>query len=93
VSPKIYLISRAKQPVDMQTLSRMTGKDFSGPVPEIRAPTPRPTARAEQCATDDITKDSHTETGASKGVRKGKRAKRAAAEEGVVIVGNVESDG
>ena len=25
--------------VDMQTLSRMTGKDFSGPVPEIRAPT------------------------------------------------------
>jgi len=25
-------------PYDMQTLSRMTGKDFSGPVPEIRAP-------------------------------------------------------
>lgn len=24
----------------MQTLSRMTGKDFSGPTPEIRAPTP-----------------------------------------------------
>lgn len=23
----------------MQTLSRMTGKDFSGPTPEIRAPT------------------------------------------------------
>ncbi|KAL0951516.1 hypothetical protein HGRIS_008201 [Hohenbuehelia grisea] len=29
-------------PVDMQTLSRMTGKDFSGPVPEIRIPTPAP---------------------------------------------------
>lgn len=28
--------SRATQ--DMQTLSRMTGKDFSGPTPEIRAP-------------------------------------------------------
>ncbi|EIM92243.1 uncharacterized protein STEHIDRAFT_151579 [Stereum hirsutum FP-91666 SS1] len=26
-------------PYDMQTLSRMTGKDFSGPTPEIRAPT------------------------------------------------------
>jgi transcription factor TFIIIB component B'' len=25
---------------DIQTLSRMTGKDFSGPTPEIRAPTP-----------------------------------------------------
>ena len=24
----------------MQTLARMTGKDFSGPPPEIRAPTP-----------------------------------------------------
>jgi transcription factor TFIIIB component B'' len=26
--------------VDIQALSRMTGKDFSGPTPEIRAPTP-----------------------------------------------------
>ena len=25
---------------DIATLSRMTGKDFSGPTPEIRAPTP-----------------------------------------------------
>ncbi|KAG8219474.1 hypothetical protein J3R82DRAFT_403 [Butyriboletus roseoflavus] len=27
-----------RKPYDMQTLSRMTGKDFSGPTPEIRAP-------------------------------------------------------
>ncbi|KAG0707501.1 hypothetical protein DFH29DRAFT_796576 [Suillus ampliporus] len=27
-----------RQPYDMQTLSRMTGKDFSGPTPEIRPP-------------------------------------------------------
>ncbi|KDQ63310.1 hypothetical protein JAAARDRAFT_120662 [Jaapia argillacea MUCL 33604] len=27
-------------PYDMQTLTRMTGKDFSGPTPVIRAPTP-----------------------------------------------------
>lgn len=25
--------------IDMETLSRMTGRDFSGPTPEIRAPT------------------------------------------------------
>lgn len=25
---------------DIETLSRLTGKDFSGPTPEIRAPTP-----------------------------------------------------
>ncbi|TFY57252.1 hypothetical protein EVJ58_g7139 [Rhodofomes roseus] len=28
-----------RKPFDIQTLSRMTGKDFSGPTPEIRAPT------------------------------------------------------
>ena len=27
-------------PADIQTLARMTGKDFSGPVPTIKAPTP-----------------------------------------------------
>ncbi|KII94131.1 hypothetical protein PLICRDRAFT_101319 [Plicaturopsis crispa FD-325 SS-3] len=27
-------------PYDIQTLERLTGKDFSGPTPEIRAPTP-----------------------------------------------------
>ena len=84
--------SRLNKQVDMQTLSRMTGKDFSGPVPEIRAPTPRPTA-AECSAVDETAKDNHVETGASKGVKKGKRAKRVVAEEGVVIIGNVESDG
>ncbi|KAI0697556.1 hypothetical protein BC835DRAFT_1270191 [Cytidiella melzeri] len=29
-----------QRPYDMQTLARMTGKDFSGPPPEICAPTP-----------------------------------------------------
>ncbi|OBZ68483.1 Transcription factor TFIIIB component B'' [Grifola frondosa] len=29
-----------RRPYDIQTLSRMTGKDFSGPTPIIRAPTP-----------------------------------------------------
>ncbi|KAH9944259.1 uncharacterized protein BXZ73DRAFT_39401 [Epithele typhae] len=29
-----------RRPYDIATLSRMTGKDFSGPIPEIRAPTP-----------------------------------------------------
>jgi len=27
-------------PADIKTLARMTGKDFSGPVPIIKAPTP-----------------------------------------------------
>ncbi|KAI0669753.1 hypothetical protein C8Q78DRAFT_1037674 [Trametes maxima] len=29
-----------RRPYDIETLSRMTGKDFSGPTPDIRAPTP-----------------------------------------------------
>lgn len=29
-----------RTPYDIQTLSRLTGKDFSGPTPEIRVPTP-----------------------------------------------------
>ncbi|TFK56691.1 hypothetical protein OE88DRAFT_1803361 [Heliocybe sulcata] len=35
-------------PYDIQTLSRLTGKDFSGPTPEIRAPTPLTLAEPEQ---------------------------------------------
>ena len=31
--------SHSRPNPDIQTLSRMTGKDFSGPTPEIRAPT------------------------------------------------------
>jgi len=34
----------------MKTLSRMTGKDFSGPVPEIRIPTPPPIVQNEETA-------------------------------------------
>ncbi|KAF9537813.1 hypothetical protein CPC08DRAFT_531776, partial [Agrocybe pediades] len=37
-------------PVDMKTLSRMTGKDFSGPVPEIRVPTPSRIVPSEETA-------------------------------------------
>ncbi|KAF9557447.1 hypothetical protein CPC08DRAFT_710445 [Agrocybe pediades] len=36
--------------VDMKTLSRMTGKDFSGPVPEIRVPTPPRIVPSEETA-------------------------------------------
>lgn len=33
---------------DMKTLSRMTGKDFSGPAPEIRVPNPPPQTQAPE---------------------------------------------
>lgn len=34
------IVASTKVRVDIATLSRMTGKDFSGPTPVIRAPTP-----------------------------------------------------
>lgn len=37
-SARINYCLNNRQPYDMQTLSRMTGKDFSGPTPEIRPP-------------------------------------------------------
>lgn len=37
---------------DIATLTRMTGKDFSGPTPEIRLPTP---ARSTELQTDEPT--------------------------------------
>ncbi|KAI0275043.1 hypothetical protein BC834DRAFT_839996 [Gloeopeniophorella convolvens] len=51
-------------PYDMQTLSRMTGKDFSGPVPVIRAKTPpnmEPTnPEAEGASSAPVRKQSRT---------------------------------
>lgn len=35
---RIDFCLKNRRPYDMQTLSRMTGKDFDGPTPEIRAP-------------------------------------------------------
>ncbi|EJF55571.1 hypothetical protein BD309DRAFT_1070315, partial [Dichomitus squalens] len=37
---RITLCLNNRKPYDIATLTRMTGKDFSGPTPEIRAPTP-----------------------------------------------------
>lgn len=76
-------------PVDMQTLSRMTGRDFSGPVPEIRAP-PRPEVRIEETGIIE-TESSRGEASAQKVVRK-RRGRNVQPEDGVVIVGQVEFD-
>ena len=53
----------AKPPSDMQTLSRMTGKDFSGPVPMIRAKSPpnlEPTNPEAERAATTVRKPSRT---------------------------------
>ncbi|KAG5644622.1 hypothetical protein DXG03_008100 [Asterophora parasitica] len=71
-------------PVDMETLSRMTGKDFSGPVPEIRIPTPQP--MDERAAAEDAPSKPDLAT-------QRKKIKKKAPDdgEGVMIVGNTDS--
>lgn len=40
MNPTSFFLRVTFTPADIQTLARMTGKDFSGPVPIIKAPTP-----------------------------------------------------
>ncbi|KAF9454085.1 hypothetical protein P691DRAFT_798361 [Macrolepiota fuliginosa MF-IS2] len=75
-------------PVDMKTLERMTGKDFSGPVPEIRAPPPPPVVQLEQAQEENI-EDSSAAAVPAKSVKKRSRSRTAGMEDGVVIIGNV----
>lgn len=65
----------------MTTLSRMTGKDFSGPVPEIRAPTPQ---IEFDPAHTEAQKSSPPEVTQKK--RRGK--KKTSGDDGAVVVGD-----
>ncbi|PCH34004.1 hypothetical protein WOLCODRAFT_94620 [Wolfiporia cocos MD-104 SS10] len=49
-----YCLSN-KRPFDIETLSRMTGKDFSGPTPVIRAPTPLLSAQLDTSTSAEST--------------------------------------
>ncbi|KAG5654688.1 hypothetical protein H0H81_007444 [Sphagnurus paluster] len=70
-----------KIPVDMVTLSRMTGKDFSGPVPEIQFPTPRPIIEPTESNTEPSAPTEPTR----------KKAKKKTLDDGVMIVGDTDS--
>lgn len=78
-------------PVDMKMLERMTGKDFSGPTPEIRAPPPPPSVVVPLEPTEGTSGDTRSQTAASKQVKKRSRSRTAGLEDGVTIVGDVDS--
>ena len=74
------------QPIsDIATLSRMTGKDFSGPTPDIRAPE---IIRMEE----DVPKEQPRtqEESSKKHPRRRSRTPRTV-EEGVEVVGDIDS--
>lgn len=67
----------------MVTLSRMTGKDFSGPVPEIRVPTPQPMIEPPYI-------DPHDNHPAPE-VNQRKSRKKKVTDDGVIIVGQADT--
>lgn len=87
VRPKRLLIKcRTDFSADMQTLSRLTGKDFSGPTPEIRAPE-MPTLTEPTEATGRETTEPEKIT---RPARKKSRTP-SVAESGVEVLGDVET--
>ncbi|THV07636.1 hypothetical protein K435DRAFT_833491 [Dendrothele bispora CBS 962.96] len=80
-------------PVDMATLSRMTGKDFSGPTPVITAPTPVPVP-VPQSVTEAPESSSENQkrppSPATQKTRKRSRSRTAAVEEGIQIIGDID---
>jgi transcription factor TFIIIB component B'' len=75
----------------MKTLERMTGKDFSGPVPEIRAPPP-PVVVPESSHEQENTEEHRSRAAPAKQAKKRSRSRTAGLpEEGVLIVGDVDS--
>ncbi|KAI0639559.1 hypothetical protein C8Q77DRAFT_1081822 [Trametes polyzona] len=82
---RITYCLKNRRPYDIATLSRMTGKDFSGPTPEIRAPT---SLRSTELGT---TTDAPAPP-SPKVVRKKSRTP-SAHEAGVEIVGNIDDVG
>ncbi|KAL1708332.1 hypothetical protein EV121DRAFT_277296 [Schizophyllum commune] len=73
---------KSNVPIDMQTLSRITGKDFSGPTPEIRAPTPPP-----QLPVDGSPRSS-PEVSKLKVKKRGRS--KSALNDGVEVIGNID---
>lgn len=76
--------------VDMKTLERMTGKDFSGPVPEIRAPPP-PVVQPEPVHEQENREESSVQEAPAKQPKKRSRSRTAGLEDGVVIVGSIDN--
>ena len=77
--------------LDMKTLERMTGKDFSGPVPEIRAPPP-PVIQLEPSQERGGAEEMASRATLMKQVKKRGRSRTAGIpEERAVIVGDIDN--
>ncbi|KAJ6575330.1 hypothetical protein B0H19DRAFT_934309 [Mycena capillaripes] len=82
-SARINRCLESRLPIDMKTLERLTGRDFSGPVPIIKAPTPPPVPEPGP--------DDKSEPETPHVVRKRSRSRALASTEGVEIIGDADS--
>ncbi|KAJ7110002.1 hypothetical protein C8R44DRAFT_801142 [Mycena epipterygia] len=82
-SARITRCLESRIPIDMNTLGRLTGRDFSGPVPVIRVPTPPP------IPDPDTQVQSEAETPLV--VRKRSRSRTLPSAEGVQIIGDADT--
>lgn len=75
---------------DIQTLSRVTGKDFTGPTPEIRAP--EVTVLAEPTSQPESRVDQPESTSSHAHVKKMRKKSRtpSAAGDAVEVLGNID---
>ncbi|KAF4573165.1 Transcription factor TFIIIB component B [Pleurotus pulmonarius] len=74
-------------PVDISTLSRMTGRDFSGPCPEIRQPPPRQPPPPPVVSTEH---EEHVQHKQPKH-KKRSRSRSMALTDDVVVIGNADT--
>ncbi|KAI0082112.1 hypothetical protein K474DRAFT_1634011 [Panus rudis PR-1116 ss-1] len=74
-----------RRPYDIQTLSRMTGKDFSGPTPDIRAPTP---IRLQE---DQSASEGNTQVGPQR-TKKQRKTPTVSSNPDEEIIGNVSDE-
>ncbi|KAK7465353.1 hypothetical protein VKT23_005332 [Stygiomarasmius scandens] len=80
-------------PVDMATLSRMTGKDFSGPVPVIAAPAPLPTPNPQpvtQAPESSADSQRKTPSPTTHKTRKRSRSRTTTVDDGIQIIGDID---
>ncbi|KAJ6520032.1 hypothetical protein C8R45DRAFT_1205077 [Mycena sanguinolenta] len=82
-SARITRCIESRTPIDMNTLARLTGRDFSGPTPIIKAPTPPPIPEPSA--------DTEPEPETRHAVRKRSRSRTAlSSTEGIQVIGDVD---
>ena len=76
---------------DMKTLSRMTGKDFSGPVPEIRIPLPMPPPTAPTEGEGNASNSVPVENTSLRVKKRSRSRSHGGTESGVLVLGDADT--